>query len=165
MTTDTAALGAPIAFKPIRSELLTSRRRAAMVFLLPMIIALVIVAGWPLYRTIYFSLTDATLETTGTAKFVGFQNYFSAITLHSGKTFYSGVLADPAWWNAVWNTVRFAFVSVLLETIFGTVVALVLNAEFPGRGLVRAAILTTATPVRPPRRASSADPDRALPAP
>jgi trehalose/maltose transport system permease protein len=142
MTTDTAALGARVAVqKPIRSELLISRRRAAMIFILPMLVALLIVAGWPLYRTIYFSLTDATLETTGTANFVGFQNYFSAITLHSGKTFYSGVLADPAWWNAVWNTIRFAFLSVLLETIFGTVVALVLNAEFPGRGLVRAAIL------------------------
>jgi trehalose/maltose transport system permease protein len=51
------------------------------------------------------------------------------------------VLADPAWWNAVWNTVRFAAVSVVLESILGMIVALVLNANFPGRGIVRAAIL------------------------
>ncbi|HEX4299112.1 MAG TPA: sugar ABC transporter permease, partial [Devosia sp.] len=112
-----------------------------MVFLLPMMIALIVVAGWPLYRTIYFSFTDASLQNLPGAKFIGFHNYFSWITLKSGKTFYSGVLADPQWWNAVWNTVRFAFFSVLLETIFGTIVALVLNAEFPGRGIVRAAIL------------------------
>jgi trehalose/maltose transport system permease protein len=125
----------------IRSELFVSRTRAAMLFLLPMIVALIVVAGWPLYRTIYFSFTNASLSNLSGAEFVGFKNYLSWITLKSGKTLYSGVLADPAWWNAVWNTVRFSFVSVLLETVIGMVVALVLNAEFPGRGLVRAAIL------------------------
>src|ERR1700712_1510715 len=99
----------------IRSELLTSRIRAAMWFLLPMIFALAVVAGWPLLRTIYFSFTNASLSNLDGAQFVGFHNYFSWITLKSGKTFYSGVLADPAWWNAVWNTVRFSVISVVLE--------------------------------------------------
>ena len=144
MTTESAApvVGTLVVpHKAIKSELFVSRTRAAMVFLIPMIIALIIVAGWPLYRTIYFSFTNASLSNLSGAQFVGFNNYLSWITLKSGKTLYSGVLADPAWWNAVWNTVRFAFVSVLLETIIGTVVALVLNADFVGRGIVRAAIL------------------------
>lgn len=144
MTTETTAPAARPLARPqpaIRSELFVSRTRAAMVFLLPMIVALIIVAGWPLYRTIYFSFTNASLSNLSAAEFVGFNNYLSWITLKSGKTLYSGVLADPAWWNAVWNTVRFSFVSVLLETVLGTIVALVLNAEFPGRGIVRAAIL------------------------
>ncbi|HVW93234.1 MAG TPA: sugar ABC transporter permease [Devosia sp.] len=112
-----------------------------MLFLLPMIVALIVVAGWPLYRTIYFSFTDASLNNLAGAHFVGFRNYLSWVTLKSGKTFYSGVLADPQWWNAVWNTVRFSVLSVLCETVLGMIVALVLNADFPGRGLVRAAIL------------------------
>ncbi|HTJ58555.1 MAG TPA: sugar ABC transporter permease [Devosiaceae bacterium] len=112
-----------------------------MLFLLPMIIVLLVVAGWPLYRTIYFSFTNASLSNLGAAQFVGFKNYLGWVTLKSGKTFYSGVLADPAWWNAVWNTLRFAVISVSLETVFGMIVALVLNAEFQGRGIVRAAIL------------------------
>jgi trehalose/maltose transport system permease protein len=144
MTTESTA---PVAgtlvtpHKAVRSELFVSRARAAMVFLVPMIVALLIVAGWPLYRTIYYSFTNASLNDLSAAQFVGFKNYFGWLTLKSGKTIYTGVLADPTWWNAVWNTVRFAFVSVLLETIVGTVVALVLNADFPGRGIVRAAIL------------------------
>ena len=138
----TETMGAVIApAKPIKSELFLSRTRAAMLFLLPMIVALMIVAGWPLLRTIYFSFTDASMTNLAGAKFIGFHNYLSWTQLKSGKIFWSGVLADPAWWNAVWNTIRFAFVSVLLETIAGTVVALVLNAEFKGRGIVRAAIL------------------------
>lgn len=142
MTTESAAVPGTLRIeKPIKSELFVSRARAAMWFLVPMLVALAVVAGWPLYRTIYFSFTNASLNNLQGAEFIGFKNYFSWVTLKSGKTFYSGVLADPAWWGAVSNTIRFSFISVLLETIFGTIVALVLNAEFPGRGLVRAAIL------------------------
>lgn len=125
----------------IKSELLTQRVRSAMFFLVPMLVALLIVAGWPLLRTIYFSLTNASLTNLYGAEWVGFKNYLSWTTLKSGKTVFSGTLVDPVWWNAVWNTVRFAVISVTLEAVLGMVVALVLNANFVGRGLVRAAIL------------------------
>jgi len=125
----------------IKSELFTQRVRSAMLFLVPMLVALLIVAGWPLLRTIYFSLTNASLTNLYDAEWVGFRNYLSWTTLKSGKTVFSGTLVDPVWWNAVWNTVRFALISVTLEAVFGMVVALVLNANFVGRGLVRAAIL------------------------
>lgn len=128
--------------KRYRSELQATRLRAAGIFLLPMIVALVIVAGWPLARSIYFGFTDATLNNMYTgAQWIGLENYFSWITLPSGKVYYSGILADPEWWNAVWNTVRFGLVSVALETFFGMLIALLLNSTFKGRGLVRAAIL------------------------
>jgi trehalose/maltose transport system permease protein len=140
MTTE--ALTSPVvADKRQRSELMRQRVRAARWFLLPMMIALAVVAGWPLARSIYFSFTDATLNNLYDAQWIGFGNYLQIRTLESGRVLYRGVLADPNWWNAVWNTVRFAFWSVLWETIFGMIVALVLNAEFRGRGIVRAAIL------------------------
>lgn len=125
----------------VRSELMRQRLRAAGWFLIPMLAALAIVAGWPLLRTIYFSFTNASLTNLYGAEWVGFKNYLNWTVLKSGRVIWSGLLADPTWWNAVWNTVRFSIVSVTLETIFGTIVALVLNAEFKGRGLVRAAIL------------------------
>ena len=124
-----------------RSELQSERLRAAKWFLIPMLVMLAAVAGWPLYRTIYFSFTDTTLNNLYGGKFIGFDNYLRWTTMKSGKVLWGGLLADPAWWNAVWNTVRFSFLSVTLETFFGMIVALVLNAEFKGRGLVRAAIL------------------------
>ena len=52
-----------------------------------------------------------------------------------------GILVDPHWWSAVWNTFRFAVVSVSIETVLGLLIALVLHASFRGRGLVRAAVL------------------------
>ena len=117
------------------------RAKAAFWFLAPMLLALFCVAAWPLGRSIYFSLTDTTLSNLYGGKFVWFKNYLTWRTLDSGRTVFKGTLVDPAWWNAVYNTVRFSIVSVVLETILGMLVALVLNAEFKGRGLVRAAIL------------------------
>ncbi len=123
------------------SDLSAQRTRSAWLFLAPTLLVLAMVAGWPLVRTIYFSFTNATLNNLAEAEFVGFANYLTWITLQSGRTVYRGLLVDPAWWGAVWNTLRFALLSVSIETVLGLVVALVLNAKFPGRGLVRAAIL------------------------
>ena len=141
MATDALAPMAQTAAPKMKSELLQQRIRAARWFLVPMLIALAIVAGWPLLRSIWFSFTDVTLNDLYGAEWVGFSNYLRWQVLESGTVRYRGVLADPAWWNAVWNTVRFAFWSVAWETVLGMVVALVLNAEFRGRGIVRAAIL------------------------
>ncbi|MBX4897835.1 MULTISPECIES: carbohydrate ABC transporter permease [Rhizobium] len=123
------------------TELRSERIRSAWVFLAPTLLILAIVAGWPLFRTIYFSFTNASLNDLGNAQFVGFANYLSWVTLKSGKTVYRGLLADPVWWNAVWNTAKFTLLSVAIETMLGLIVALVLNAQFVGRGIVRAAIL------------------------
>ncbi|MBB5220799.1 trehalose/maltose transport system permease protein [Amaricoccus macauensis] len=142
MASITAGQPEPQATRPARrSELQAERVRAARLFLLPMLVALTLVAAWPLFRTIYFSFTDTSLSNIGAGKWVGFDNYLSVRTLSSGKVITRGVLVDPAWWNAVWNTFRFAIISVSIETVLGLLVALVLNAEFKGRGLVRAAIL------------------------
>lgn len=117
------------------------RARSAFWFLAPMLIMLFCVAAWPLLRSIYFSFTDTSLTDLYGGQWVGFDNYLSYRELSSGRILWRGTLADPAWWNAVWNTVRFAFVSVSIEAILGVLVALLLNAEFKGRSIVRAAIL------------------------
>jgi len=119
-----------------KSRLSRSRVRSAWLFMAPMIVIIALVAGWPLLRTFWFSVTNANLSDLTTAKFIGFDNYLAN---YDGE--WVGVLVDPDWWRAVWNTARFAAISVTIETILGTGIALVLNANFPGRGFVRAAIL------------------------
>jgi len=124
-----------------KSELARQRARAAAVLLAPSLLALGLVAGWPLARTLAFSLTDATLTHLSGARWVGLHNYFDAVRLDSGRTIYSGVLVDPAWWSAVGNTFRFALISVAIETVLGLSIALALSRDFRGRALVRAAVL------------------------
>lgn len=135
------AVRPPTAHVAQGSDLSAQRTRSAWIFLAPTLLVLAMVAGWPLIRTIYFSFTNATLNNLEGAEFIGFSNYLTWITLQSGRTVWRGLLVDPAWWGAVWNTLRFTLLSVSIETVLGLVVALVLNANFRGRGLVRAAIL------------------------
>lgn len=118
------------------SRLEHSRVKSAWLFLAPMIIVLLLVAGWPLLRTIWFSLTDANLSDMTSAQFIGLENF---LVNYDGEWF--GVLADGQWWNAVGNTVYFSVVSVAIETVLGMAIALVLNGSFKGRGLLRAAVL------------------------
>lgn len=112
------------------------RQRSAWWFLAPVLVTLLLVAGWPLLRSIWFSFTNADLADLDRAQFIGWENYLVRI---DGAWY--GVLADPQWWSAVWNTVYFALVSVGIETLLGLGIAVVLHASFAGRGLVRAAVL------------------------
>ncbi|NIA68076.1 sugar ABC transporter permease [Pelagibius litoralis] len=113
-----------------------SRVRAAWLFLAPMLLVLLLVAGWPLARTIYFGFTDADLSDLSSYEFIGFANY---LEYDEGEWY--GLLADPDWWNAARNTLYFAVISVSIETTLGLIIALALNASFPGRSILRAAVL------------------------
>jgi len=119
-----------------RSSLTRSRIRAAWIFIAPTLIVLALIAGWPLARTIWFSFTDANLNNLADYEFIGFENYLAYYDRE-----WMGLLTEPDWWRSVWNTVWFTLVSVSIETVLGIVVALILNAAFPGRGLMRAIIL------------------------
>ena len=119
-----------------KTNITRQRVRSAWLFLTPMLLVLAAVAAWPLGRTIWFSLTDANLSDLSQQHFIGFQNY---LTYSDGQ--WLGLLTDPDWWRSVLNTVLFTLVSVSLETILGTIIALVLNSSFKGRGFLRAAVL------------------------
>jgi len=113
----------------IESALLRRQRViTAWIFLLPTLVVLLLVAGWPLGRTIWFSLTDARLDALEDAKFTGLDNF-------------RALFEDPNWRSAVWVTLRFSAISVTLETVLGMIIALALNVKFRGQGLLRAAVL------------------------
>ncbi|WP_425148269.1 carbohydrate ABC transporter permease [Deinococcus sp.] len=120
-----------------RKGIEASRARQAIWFLLPTLIAIALVAGYPLYRTIYFSLFEANLTNPDQAKFVGFHNFW--FTTQDGIGI--GFLQDPKWWQSVGNTLTFTVVSVFLETVFGMIIALVVNSNFRGRAFMRTAML------------------------
>jgi trehalose/maltose transport system permease protein len=108
---------------------LTDRRvRLAWLFLVPTLVVLLATAGWPLLRTMWFSLTDANLTAAEPPAFIGLGNYTALVT-------------DPMWWRAVANTALFALASVALEVALGLAIALVLNVPWRGQGLLRAAVL------------------------
>ncbi|CAM5536991.1 sugar ABC transporter permease [Mycolicibacterium aubagnense] len=112
----------------MKTRLERREHRSGLLFVAPLIAVLVLVAGWPLARTLYFSLTDAYLDDSANHVLVGFDNFVE-------------VASDPVWWRAVRNTAVFTTISVAIETVLGLAIALLVHGAIPGRGLVRAAIL------------------------
>ena len=102
--------------------------RAALLFLLPVIIVMLVVALWPLGRTFFFAFTDAYLDDPSVYSMTGIDNFLEVIN-------------DRSWWIAVKNTLIFTVISVAIETVLGLAIALLVNEAIPGRGLARAAIL------------------------
>jgi trehalose/maltose transport system permease protein len=116
---------------PRPAGLAAQRRGQALRMLAPALALLAAVAGWPLLRTLWFSLTDMQLADPAARRFVGLENYLGRY----------GLLADPAWWHAVGNTLAFAVVSVALETVLGLGVALLLDHPSRLRTALRACVL------------------------
>ncbi len=107
-----------------------SHRRTGNYFymIIPMIIIMGIIIGWPLVQTVIFSFTDSGLLDIEPASFVGLKNFTSAFK-NSG--FLSSLKVSGL----------FALVVVTSEVIIGTAVALLLNEPLKGVKVVRAFLI------------------------
>jgi trehalose/maltose transport system permease protein len=119
---------------------MNSRVKTAWLFLAPMLLLMLVVAVWPLARSIWFSFTDMNINDISAAKFVGWENYFGDYGLFFNPNEEGGFWAGD-WGISIRNTFTFAVVSVILETLTGLGVALLLNQEFKGCAFVRTAVL------------------------
>ena len=125
--------------------------RSAMWLIAPAMVVLAVVIGYPIVRAIWLSFqADKGLDpTTGLftdGGFAGLENYLYWLTqrcMGSDGTVGvcpPGTLATD-FWPALRITLFFTVVTVTLETILGICMALIMNKEFRGRALVRAAVL------------------------
>ena len=119
---------------------MNSRVKTAWLFLAPMVLLMLVVAVWPLARSIWFSFTDININDISAYQFVGLENYIGEYGLFFNPNEEGGFWAGD-WGISIRNTFSFAVVSVILETLTGLGVALLLNQEFKGRAWVRTAVL------------------------
>jgi trehalose/maltose transport system permease protein len=119
---------------------MNARVKTAWLFLAPMVLLMLVVAVWPLARSIWFSFTNMNINDISAAEFVGWENYFGDYGLFFNPNEEGGFWAGD-WGISIRNTFSFAVVSVILETLTGLGVALLLNQEFKGRAWVRTAVL------------------------
>jgi trehalose/maltose transport system permease protein len=128
----TVATPAPAPRRRRRTGLQRRQTRIAWVLLIPSLAVVAFVALFPLGRTIYQSFTNqeflAGLEPT---KWVGFDNYFGS----------NGVIHDTFFKDSIIVTIKFTAITVAFEFVLGLVIALVVNSNFKGRGLMRAVML------------------------
>ncbi len=105
----------------------TSERLQAYALVAPAMLTLAAVAAYPLLDAGWLSLHRLILVFHD-RRFIGLENYVFLFT-------------DRRFWTALANTAYFTFAAVTLELLLGLAFALLLNATFPGRGAVRAAVL------------------------
>jgi ABC-type sugar transport system permease subunit len=95
----------------------------------PALVAIVLIAFFPLISNAWLSLHAVSLRAPGRGQpFVGPANYLA-------------LLQDERFWNAIWITAKIAAVSVTAELVLGMAAALIAHQTFRGRGVVRAAML------------------------
>jgi ABC-type sugar transport system permease subunit len=106
-----------------------SESRLALWLILPSLVFLGGVVGYPIVRALWLSLYSDTI--TGSTKFIGLDNYKEALT-GTGSTDF---------WNSFIVTNFFTVASVALEVVIGMAMALIMHQAFRGRGLVRTSVL------------------------
>lgn len=98
------------------------------IFPLPAVLFILMMMAFPVVFTFGVSLTDWSMSTGGTSKFIGLANYVN-------------MLKDERFYNSVINTFYFTVLTVVAETVLGVAIALVLNREFIGKNVVKTILL------------------------
>ena len=104
---------------------LSRKATTAWLFLAPSLIVLAAFTLYPMIQAGYLSLTDYNLIRA--AQWVGLDNY-------------AELFADPAFWNAFWNTVLYAAVVTPVTIVLALALAVFLDRQFIGRAFVRTSI-------------------------
>ena len=97
-------------------------------FIIPTIAFLIIFNVFPLLYSLGYSFTDFRASTNAPANFVGLQNY-------------RDLLNDPFIWRNFTITAKYVIISVSGQVIVGFGLAMLLNRDFPLKGLVTTLLL------------------------
>jgi multiple sugar transport system permease protein len=133
------------------SELRPGERRLGLTLILPTIILLGIVIGYPVVRAIVMSFQkDPGLDPT-TGLFVsggnaGFSNYTHWLLEQCNNPAGGTAPCPPGtlggqFWDSMFVTVFFTVCTVVFEVVLGMWMAIVMNRAFRGRALLRASVL------------------------
>lgn len=111
-------------------------RNLRWIFPLPALLFVILLMVFPVGYTFFLSFTDWSLTSGRPLNFVGLASFFK-------------VLREPRFIMALGRTLSFTVGAVMIEVILGTALALFLNREFKGKGVVKLVFLLplVATPV------------------
>jgi multiple sugar transport system permease protein len=114
--------------RAMRSELLRQiwTSRADYLYVLPALVAMLVVIAYPIYYTIDLSFyrTPPGLQLKDKI-FIGTDNY-------------TAILSSDIFWRVTLNTVIWTLASTIIAFVLGYALALALHREFVGRGILRA---------------------------
>jgi trehalose/maltose transport system permease protein len=111
-----------------QSGWMKARERLAWFLVAPSILVVALVALYPLFQSFRLSFTNARFGSTRPEVYVGFDNY---VRLFNDNVFIA----------AIGHTITFTVASVAIETVLGIAIALIINSNFTGRGVIRTSML------------------------
>ena len=107
----------------------TRKRRnwLPLIMTLPATLAMIGIL-YPFAIAVYYSFTNIRIVSPDAFKFVGLQNYIR-------------MFENPAFWEALGNTLIFAFAALVVEMVLGFLIALLLSQQVKGVAIMRAMFL------------------------
>lgn len=90
----------------------------------PALILMLLIVAYPILSSVMMSFQEMVLFRPQNTRFIGLDNYIQ-------------VLNDPVFWVALKNLLSWVFFGVLFQFMFGFILALILNMNFKGRGVIR----------------------------
>jgi trehalose/maltose transport system permease protein len=127
-TTEVTTVARPRLRRRRSTRLQRRQTRLAWMLLAPSLAVVVLVAFYPLGQTIYQSFTNKQFLALEPTKWIGLENY-------------TNLIHDTIFRDAVWTTIKFTLITVAFEFVLGLIIALVVNSNFKGRGVMRAVML------------------------
>jgi trehalose/maltose transport system permease protein len=122
---------APVAAPP-KSHGLTERakaeRKLGLLLVMPSVVVMILVAGFPILYAIWLSLHRADLRFPNLTAWIGLDNYISVLSSHT-------------WWSDFFNTVIITVFSVALELVLGLLIAEAMYRALYARTWIRVAVL------------------------
>ncbi len=102
--------------------------RLAWFLVIPTLLVLLLIVGYPLAQAFVLTFQKTKLDGSIPSTFVGIDNYVR-------------LLRNPEFLGSIWNSLRFTFIGVPVEGVFGLLFALAANSPFKGKWILRFAIL------------------------
>lgn len=94
-------------------------------FMVPAILLLAVMLAYPIFYTIDISFSRFDLSSFGAGAWVGWENYIE-------------VMDDYRFWESLRVTMVYLVIALPLQVVLGFSIAFLINAEWAGRGLIRA---------------------------
>jgi multiple sugar transport system permease protein len=111
--------------RPARGRLAQRQARAAWLFMLPSLAVLAVFVVYPMTQALYLSFTE--YNVLQPARWIGLDNY-------------QRLISDPAFHNALVNTLYYAAVTTPLSVGLALGLAILLNRRLPLRGFLRTSV-------------------------
>ncbi len=120
----------PVQAPPQRGLGARIERHSFNLMLLPAIAVLLALGIFPFLYSLWLSFNRWNMgDRSATWEFVGFQNYAKIFT------------ADPLFWDGLRATAEFVLIGVAIELVLGIAIALLLNRDYLGHGIVRTLVI------------------------